>query len=101
MVNQGHFLSPAGISFDGLRGCHPRPGPGVPSVRPSVPRGQPPTPVGPTLGVGKQTRAELLFLLYSSGIWSDVGADVGSRAVGHVDQWEVALAAPYREALCN
>ena len=84
-----------------LRGCLPRPGPGVPSVRPSVPRGQPPTPVGPTLGVGKQTRAELLFLLYPSGIWSDVGAEVGSRAVGHVDQWGVALAAPYREALCN
>ena len=50
VVKQGHFLSPAGISFDGLRGCHPRPGPGVPSVRPSVLRGQPLTPVGPTLG---------------------------------------------------
>ena len=101
MVKQGHFLSQAGISFDGLRGCLPRPGPGVPSVRPSASRGQPPTPVGPALGVGKQTRAELLFLLYPSGIWPDEGAEVGSRAVGHVDQWEVELAALYREALCN
>ena len=40
----------SGDSFDGLRGSLPRPGPGVLSVRPSVPWGQPPTPVGPTLG---------------------------------------------------
>ena len=39
----------SGDSFDGLRGCLPRPGPGVLSVRPSVPWGQPPTPVGPTV----------------------------------------------------
>ena len=72
------------------------------AVRPSIGRtGTAPNPRRANIRVGKQTRAELLFLLYSSGIWSDVGADVGSRAVGHVDQWEVVLAAPYREALCN
>ena len=72
------------------------------AVRPSIgPTGTAPNPPRANIRVGKQTRAELLFLLYPSGIWSDVGAEVGSRALGHVDQWGVALAAPYREALCN